>query len=441
MGTIDFTIRDLGNRPYSSPIGLSRVHGDLMANYVTDDEFVSPTAEAQPGRSDPRNRSELLEKAGPRENLRFRGENASAGIVSCGGLCPGINDVIRSLVRCLWYRYGVRRIAGIRFGYRGFLPGAPAAPLPLDPEVVDDIHKIGGSVLGSSRGEGDRVVEIVDSIKAMGLNLLFTIGGDGTQRGSLEIAEEARKRGMELAVVGIPKTIDNDIMHIDRTFGFETAVEVATGAVVAAHTEAHSVINGIGLVKLMGRESGFIAAHTALSSHEANFVLVPEIPFDLQGPNGLFESLERRLAEKRHAVIIVAEGAGLDLLPATGERDASGNAKPADIGLFLKDAISRHFKAKGLDVSIKYIDPRYMIRSAPANPLDAVYCDRLGANAAHAAMAGKTELIIGSVAGEFVHVPTRVATSERRRVDPEGSLWRDVVDSTRQPPLMKEMAH
>jgi 6-phosphofructokinase 1 len=436
MENLDFSIRDLGERPYPSPIGLSRVMGDLMANYVSDGDMVLPTVDAIPGARPSYERGGLLEKAGPRETIRFAGENIRAAIVSCGGLCPGINDVIRSLVRCLWYRYGVRSIAGIRFGYRGFLPGAPRPPMALDPEVVDDIHKIGGSVLGTSRGEGERTAEIVDAIAAMGIKALFTIGGDGTQKGSLAIAEEARRRGMELAVVGIPKTIDNDIFLIDKTFGFETAVEMATLAVVAAHTEAHSAVNGIGLVKLMGRESGFIAAHTALAAHEANFVLVPEVPFELEGPRGLLRSLEVRLAEKNHAVVIVAEGAGQELLAPEKGADASGNKRLADIGLFLKERISAHFAAAGTDASLKYIDPSYIVRSAPANPLDAVYCDRLGANAAHAAMAGKTELIIGLVNGEFVHVPTSVAVSRRKRMDPESALWRDVVDSTRQPALM-----
>jgi 6-phosphofructokinase 1 len=436
MERLDFSIAQLGPRRFPSPISLSRIHGDMVANYVDEGEMVRRDPLARPGPQAGLNSSQLLERAGPRDSIYFDPAAVKAGIVSCGGLCPGINDVIRSLVRCLWQRYGVRSIKGIRYGFRGFLPGAPRTPMDLDPEVVDDIHKIGGSVLGTSRGEGERVGEIVDAIAGMGLNALFTIGGDGTQRGTLEIAEEAERRGLKIAVVGVPKTIDNDIQLIDKTFGFETAVGMAAMAVTAAHTEAHSVINGIGLVKLMGRESGFIAAHTALASHEANFVLIPEVPFELEGSRGLLAALERRLAEKAHAVIIVAEGAGQELLPAQAGTDASGNKKLSDIGLFLKERIQAHFKARREDVSIKYIDPSYIIRSAPADPLDAVYCDRLGANAAHAAMAGKTKLIIGLVNGEFVHVPTRLAVSGRKKLDPEGALWRDVMDSTQQPLLM-----
>jgi 6-phosphofructokinase 1 len=378
-----------------------------------------------------------LEKAGPRELLYFNPAHVHAGIVTCGGLCPGLNDVIRALVRSLWNRYGVRRISGIRFGYKGFLPEYGLPILPLDPDTVDDIHKIGGTLLGSSRGGGNRVTEIVDAMERLNLNMLFTIGGDGTQKGSLAIADELERRHLKVAVIGIPKTIDNDLLYIDRSFGFETAVEKASEAVSAAHAEAHSSMNGIGLVKLMGRDSGFIAIHTALATHEANFVLIPEVRFGMDGPNGLLAHLETRLQKRRHAVIVVAEGAGQELLEAKDGNgnpavDASGNLKLGDIGSYLKGRIQEYFKARGLEVNLKYIDPSYMIRSAPACPTDSVYCERLGNNAVHAAMAGKTRVIIGMVNNEFVHLPTAMVVSNRNRVDPEGSLYRDALDSTGQ---------
>ena len=345
--------------------------------------------------------------------------------------------MIRALVRSLWNRYGVRRISGIRFGYKGFLPEYALPIMPLDPDVVDDIHKIGGTLLGSSRGVGTRVTEIVDAMERLNLNMLFTIGGDGTQKGSLAIADELERRHLKVAVIGIPKTIDNDLLYIDRSFGFETAVEKASEAVSAAHAEAHSSMNGIGLVKLMGRDSGFIAIHTALATHEANFVLIPEVPFEMDGPNGLLAHLETRLQKRRHAVIVVAEGAGQELLKeknASGHPavDASGNLKLGDIGSFLKDRIQEYFQTRGLEANLKYIDPSYMIRSAPACPTDSVYCERLGNNAVHAAMAGKTRVLIGMVNNEFVHLPTAMVVSNRNRVDPEGSLYRDALDSTGQ---------
>jgi len=433
----DFTVPILGEARIPSPIHYSRVEGDQIANYVRDDDYilhdidVDPTLPAKQYHP-----ADLLQIAGPRENIYFNPGHVRAGIVSCGGLCPGINDVIRAIVQCLWQRYGVRRIAGIRFGFQGLLPENQLPFTELNPEVVDDIHKIGGSVLGSSRGGGERVEEIVDEIERMNLNMLFTIGGDGTQKGAMRIADEIERRGLKISIIGIPKTIDNDLSFIQRSFGFETAVAQAAHAVSGAHTEAHSAINGVGLVKLMGRDSGFIAAQTALASHEANFVLIPEVPFDLEGPNGLLHFLGERLRRSNHAVIIVAEGAGQEHLPAEDGMDASGNRKLGDIGTHLRDTIIAHFMKIGTPVNLKYIDPSYIIRSAVAVPSDSVYCSRLGNNAVHAAMAGKTRILISLVNNTFVHLPIEIAVRRRNRVDPESSLWRDVIETTEQPTRM-----
>lgn len=433
----DFTIETLGPCKVKSPILLSNVEGDFIANYVSDDDYVRYRLDAYVDQVvGPCKQSELLEKAGPRENIFFNPSHVHAAIVTCGGLCPGLNDVIRALVRCLWHRYGVRRITGIRFGFKGLLPEYGFETLPLTPELVDDCHKTGGSILGTSRGGGDRVVEIADAIEKLNLNMVFIIGGDGTQRGSLEIAEEIEKRGLKISVVGIPKTVDNDLSFIQKSFGFDTAVVKAAESVAAAHMEAHSQINGIGLVKLMGRESGFIATHTAIASHEANFVLIPEVPFELDGPKGFLHYLEDRLRKRHHAVIVVAEGAGQDLLEGEGGTDDSGNKKLADIGVFLRDKMAAYFKSIGMHINLKYIDPSYQIRSAPAAPIDSIYCERLGNNAVHAAMCGKTKLIIGLVHNKFVHLPIKVVTHKRNYVDPEGSLWRDCLDATSQPILM-----
>ena len=433
----DFTIETLGACKIQSPIHLSKEHGDFVANYVTDEEFIINRVDTTLEETEsPCERKEVLEKAGPREKIFFNPNHVHAAIVTCGGLCPGLNDVVRSVVRCLWNRYGVRRISGIRFGFKGLLPEYGYDLIQLTPDLVDDSHKTGGSILGTSRGGGDRVIEIADAIESMNLNMIFIIGGDGTQRGSLEIAEEIERRGLKIAVVGIPKTVDNDLSFIQKSFGFDTAVVKAAESVAAAHMEAHSQINGIGLVKLMGRESGFIATYTAIASHEANFVLIPEVPFELEGPNGFLFHLEERLRKRQHAVIVVAEGAGQDLLQAGDETDDSGNRKLADIGLFLRDKIQVYFKSIGMHINLKYIDPSYQIRSAVAAPIDSIYCERLGNNAVHAAMSGKNKLIIGLVHNKFVHLPIRVVTSKRNHVDPEGSLWRDTLDATSQPILM-----
>ncbi|GHV65545.1 ATP-dependent 6-phosphofructokinase [Spirochaetia bacterium] len=432
----DFTIEELGKRSIKSPIVMSTVAGDMVANYVTDDEFVRMGAEVKLGAQPPLKRSGVLECAGPREMLYFMPAHVHAGIVSCGGLCPGINDVIRSIVRCLWYRYGVTRISGIRYGYKGFLPEYQYGIKTLDPDSVDDIHKLGGTYLGSARGGGKEVSKIVDAMEQLNLNMLFTIGGDGTQRGTLEIAEEIDKRRLKIAMIGIPKTVDNDFALIQRSFGFDTAVDKAVEVVAAAHMEANSAINGIGLVKVMGRESGFIAVHTALASHEVNFVLIPEVPFNLEGYNGFLHHLEERITERHHALVVVAEGAMQDQLLTEKKLDAGGNLKMADVGTYLRDRINKYFDEKKIEVNLKYIDPSYIIRSAPANPSDSIYCERLGDAAVHAAMAGKTKLIIGLVNNEFVHLPIREVISHRNHVDPEGNLWRDTLDATHQPPLM-----
>jgi len=432
----DFTVEDLGKCAIDSPISLSKTLGDFIANYVSDNEFVRYGTEAHLGEQAPIARKDVFEKAGPREKIYFSPQHVHAGIITCGGLCPGLNDVIRSVVRCLWYRYGVKRISGIRYGYKGFLPEYKFDIKTLDPDIVDDIHKIGGSFLGTARGGGKQVSEIVDAMERLNLNMLITIGGDGTQRGSLDIANEIEKRKLKIAMIGVPKTIDNDFSFIQKSFGFDTAVVKAVVAVSAAHMEAHSQINGIGLVKVMGRESGFIAAHTALASHEVNFVLIPEIPFDIEGPNGLIANLEKRLEKRHHAVIVVAEGACQDILAKEMKTDASGNLKMGDVGLYLKEKIQAHFDKKGVEINLKYIDPSYLIRSSPAEAIDSVYCERLGNSAVHAAMAGKTKVLIGLVNNEFVHLPMKVAVSRRNHVDPEGSLWRDVLEATHQPILM-----
>ena len=433
---LDFTIEELGNRNIKSPLVMSSTKGDGIANYVKDNQFVRLSTSVVPGAQQPVKRTQVLECAGPREMIYYNSAHVHAGIVSCGGLCPGINDVIRAIVRCLWYRYGVTRISGIRYGYIGMLANSPYPVKALDPDNVDNIHKIGGTFLGSARGGGKEVSQIVDTLERLNLNILFTIGGDGTQRGTLDIAEEVSKRQLKIALVGIPKTVDNDLILLDRSFGFNTAVERATEVVTSAHMEAVSGINGIGLVKVMGRESGYIAACTALASHDVNFVLIPEVPFNLEGYNGFLHHLEQRLKKRNHAVVVVAEGAMQEQLITEHKTDAGGNVKMADVGTYLRDRITKYFAEKKVEINLKYIDPSYALRSSPANPDDSIYCERLGNAAVHAAMAGKTKLIIGLVNNEYVHLPIKMVISSRNHVDPEGNLWRDTLDATHQPAQM-----
>ncbi|RMF77030.1 MAG: ATP-dependent 6-phosphofructokinase [Acidobacteria bacterium] len=437
-GRPDFTVESLGPCRHPSPMGLGESPGDGLVDFVDDGRRLLFDLDLHAVRAELAAGAEpaALELAGPRSRLFFRPNDVRAAIVTTGGLCPGINDVVRSIVLTLNWHYGVREILGIRYGLRGFVAPDPP-PMPLRPETVRTVHHEGGSFLGSSRG-GPSAAEIVDFLDREAISALFMIGGDGTMRAALAVREEIARRNLAVAVVGVPKTIDNDIPFVDATFGMITAVSLARQAVDAAHAEAQGALNGVGLVRLMGRESGFIAAQAALASGEANFVLIPEVPFDLDGPHGFLACLHRRIVSRRHAVVVVAEGAGQQYIPE-GERrgtDASGNPVLGDIGRFLKGRILAHFREHDVPVTVKYIDPSYMIRSAPPTASDAIYCQQLGQNAVHAAMAGKTGLMVGRVHGQQVHVPIRAVAGRRRRLDPEHPLWRSVLQSTGQPVRM-----
>jgi 6-phosphofructokinase 1 len=419
---LDFTIARIGECKVKSPM--------LGARFVEDSEQVlyhSRLADIQKlidnGLQPP-----AMEAAGPRERLFFSPEGLACGIVTCGGICPGLNDVIRSVVLSLYHHYGVRKVYGFRFGYEGLVPRYGHTPFELTPEVVARIHEIGGSILGSSRGPQD-TAEMVSYLQELKVGILFAIGGDGTLRGAQKIAEEALRRGVAMSVIGIPKTIDNDISFIQTTFGFETAVTEARRATYAANTEAEAARKSIGLVKLMGRDSGFIAAYSVLVNSNVNFCLIPEVPFTL---DKFLEALKQRIERRDHAVVVVAEGAGQELMEKSSERDASGNIKFGDIGIFLRDAIKSYFKKSGIEINLKYIDPSYTIRSTPANPHDSAFCLLLGHSAVHAGMSGRTNMVVSYWNHQFTHVPISLAVSQRKKVDPQGMLWSSVLASTGQ---------
>lgn len=380
-----------------------------------------------------------VEVAGPRENIFFDPSKTKAAIVTCGGLCPGINDVIRSVVMELFYGYGVKNIVGIRYGFQGLIPRYGYDICELTPENVKDILGIGGSILSSSRGRQD-VGEIVNALKRMNIDIFFCIGGDGTMRAAEAVTEEIAKRNLNIAIIGIPKTIDNDLNLIQKSFGFDTAIAEVVKAIRCAHVEAEGAPMGIGLIKIMGRLSGHIAAYASLAQSDVNFVLIPEVPFDLEGEKGFFKALEKRLQKRGHAVILAAEGAGQELICQERDEpvgtDASGNIKLLDIGIFLKTEIEDHFRKIGMEINLKYIDPSYTIRSVPANASDSIYCSALGQYAAHAGMAGKTGMLVGLVKDEYVHLPLK-AVASGKRVEPRGNIWMRVLASTGQPLSMK----
>ena len=375
-----------------------------------------------------------LEAAGPRKSLYFDSSRAKCAIVTCGGLCPGINDVIRAIVMEGYHAYHVPAILGIRFGLEGFVPRFRHPIVELTPALVSDIHLFGGTCLGSSRGP-QSPEEIVDTLERMNISVLFVIGGDGTMKAAQSISREVHSRNLRIGIIGIPKTIDNDINFVPQSFGFETAVFKATEAIQCAHTEAEGIYNGIGLVKLMGRESGFIAAQATLALKEVNFTLIPEAPFTLRGEGGLLPALEDRLKSRGHAVIVVAEGAGQHLLAQNADTDASGNPVLGDILALLKKEIRDYFTETGTTYTLKVVDPSYIIRSVPANANDKVYCGFLGQNAVHAAMAGCTDMVVAKVQEQFVHLPLEMVTSRRRKLSIHSDLWRAVLESTGQSAL------
>jgi len=435
---VDLAVKTLGPSRITSPLMPLLAGRERSFHNVDESDRVlfDDTAAAVLQRGVPLDQLPGFEPAGARRNIYFDPSKTRVGIVTCGGLCPGLNDVIRALVMELTFHYGVKKIFGFCNGYQGFIAEYRREVIDLTPDRVSRINELGGTILGTSRGRQDPE-RIVDCLEQMNINVLFVIGGDGSLRGGLQIARAVEARGSRISVVGIPKTIDNDIMFIDQSFGFQTAFSVAAESIAAAHVEAKASPNGVGLVKLMGRHSGFIACYASLAKNDANFVLIPEVPFDLHGEHGLLAQVRRRLERCGHAVIVAAEGAGQHLFTdESNDTDASGNAKLQDIGLLLRAHLTADCRQHGVELNLKYIDPSYNIRSVPANPFDAAYCIRLAHHAVHAAMSGRTEMVVGRWNGRFVHVPMALTIRQRNQVDPNGDLWMSVLESTGQPRSM-----
>lgn len=422
----DTMIDSLGECIYPSPLQISK--------FIDDSQRIAVDIEAHLLEQSFHDTGTIVsfENAGPRKKIFFNPETTKAAIVTCGGLCPGINNVIQGIVRMLNFQYGVKTIYGVRYGFEGLVKRYGHAFIDLTLAFVHDLHEKGGTVLGSSRGHQDEK-EIVAALANHGINMLFIIGGDGSLRGAYDIYQEVKRQKLPIAVVGIPKTIDNDIWFVDKTFGFSTAVSTAAQAIYAAHAEAIGAKNGIGIVRVMGRDAGYIAAYVTLASNEVNYCLIPEVHFDLDGPYGFLPHLEKRLHVASHAVIVVSEGAGQEYFTGPKERDASGNIKYGDIGLLLKDKISEYCKHRNIPVTIKYIDTSYLVRSIPASSDDAVYCIMLAQNAVHGAMAGKTGFVVGSWHSYYTYIPFSLVTKKRKRIDPNGYLWSMVKQSTCQP--------
>lgn len=435
----DFLVQSIGKGNVLSPLKNKQREDSPVYKFVNDSERILYDVSSENFQKC-KETGEIpvsFEKAGPKETIFFEPAKTKVGIVTCGGLCPGLNNVIRSLVMELHYRYGINRILGFKYGYEGLVSKFNHPVIELTPEMVSDIHLTGGTMLGSSRGNQD-VGQMVDTLEIMNINILFCIGGDGTLRGAHAIQQEVSSRKLKICVAGIPKTIDNDIDLIQKSFGFETAFSSATDIIRNAHNEAQGAHNGVALIKVMGRDSGFIAASAALSVQEVNFVLIPEISFDLYGQRGFLKVLRKRLEERHHAVIVVAEGAGQDFFAAgSHEKDASGNIRHKDIGVYLKEKIKEEFSEKEFPHSIRYIDPSYIIRSAPANANDSKFCNLLAQNAVHAALSGKTDFVVGFWNNNYTLIPIPMVVAKRKKIDVEGELWWNVLEATGQPISMK----
>jgi 6-phosphofructokinase 1 len=421
----DLLVSELGPCGFESPL---RAKGRTFV-----DERIRTRFERYFGGDAPEAEPLCFERVGPRERIFFDPKQTTAAFVTCGGLSPGLNNVIRSGFLELTYNYGVRRVLGIRNGYAGLNPDSGYEPMALTQRFVNDIHHLGGTALGSSRGAQQPEV-VVDFLEDREIDILLCVGGDGTQRGAHVIWQEIQKRGLAKSVVGVPKTIDNDVPYVWMSFGYATALEMASEVLRGGHVEASSAPNGIGLVKLMGRHAGFIAAGAALASQDANFVLVPEIPFPLEGENGFLGALERRILTRGHALVVVAEGAGQHLFTSGEvECDASGNVRNQDIGVFLRDRIGHYFGERDIEINLKYIDPSYTIRSVPANAWDRTLADRMSRNAVHAAMAGRTDVMMGWWNQSVIHVPISLAVAETKRMSLDSDLWNAVLATTGQP--------
>jgi len=435
-----FTIETVGKPTITNPLAELTGSEDKVI-YTSDSHrlLLKPYVDDLMGSKSNPASMDSFEVTGPRKQIYFDPKSIKVGIVTCGGLCPGLNSVIRALVLQLWHRYGCEQIYGIPFGFSGLAEGHEEFR-KLTPQDVTHVHARGGSILGSSRG-APTTEEMVDTLEKESIDIIITIGGDGTMRGSQAIFEEINRRGLKVGVIGVPKTIDNDIPFVRRSFGFETAVGIASQAIHSAHVEAQDAPNGLGIVKLMGRHSGYIAASAALATGHTNFCLVPEVPFSLEGKGGLLELVENRLNNRGHCVVVIAEGCGQYYFDQGDGSDASGNTKLVNIGRYIRDRMGTYFAQPGKSASIKYIDPSYMIRAASANPGDQLYCNRLAHNAIHAAMAGKTGMLIGYWHGQMTHVPICALKGNTQKIDPEGELWQNVIETTGQPATIGDMKY
>jgi 6-phosphofructokinase 1 len=329
------------------------------------------------------------------------------GVLTGGGDCPGLNAVIRAVVRKGVQTYG-HDFVGFRDGWRGPLEGDT---MPLDVEAVRGILPRGGTILGSSRTNPYKVdggsQAIKETMQRLGIDALIAIGGEDT----LGVAKQLHDEGVQ--VVGVPKTIDNDLGATDYTFGFDTAVTIATEAIDRLHTTAESH-HRVLICEVMGRHAGWIALHSGIAGG-ANVILIPERPFDI---DKVIEYVEHRFATHRYApIVVVAEGAvPLEGTMATreGELDAFGHVRLSGIGARLEEEIHGRTGHEARTTVLGHVQ-----RGGTPTAYDRVLATRFGLHALDAAHAGAWGSMVALHGTAIELVPLEAAVRELKTVPPE----------------------
>lgn len=329
------------------------------------------------------------------------------GVLTGGGDCPGLNAVIRAVVRKGVNEHGFEFV-GFRDGWRGPLEGVT---VPLGIEQCRGILPRGGTILGSSRTNPfaveDGVERIRENLAAAGVDALVAIGGEDTLGVATRLAE------LGVAVVGVPKTIDNDLSGTDFTFGFDTAVNIATEAIDRLHTTAESH-HRVLVVEVMGRHAGWIALHSGIAGG-ASAVLIPEVPFDI---DAVCAHVETRFRSEYAPIIVVSEGAvpadGSEMTLSSGEKDAFGHVRLGGIGDRLAHEIEQRTGKEARAVVLGHIQ-----RGGTPSAFDRWLATRFGLQAIDAVADGEFGVMVALRGTKIVRVPLQEGTAELKVVSPE----------------------
>ena len=425
----DLAIARLGERTIDTPLRDLLGGREESVHYVTEtDRVLLDDTLGVAKRRSAGTPAELpaFNPGGPREKLYFEPSTVTAAIVTCGGLCPGLNNVVRALVLQLANAYGVKSILGFRNGYSGLTD--TSAPLALTPELVRDIHNRGGTILGTSRG-GQEPAAMVDTLARHRVDMLFVIGGDGSLRGAQKIAAKpppatAARRGGHPEDHRQRHSVDRPELRLPDRVRPRRRVDPRRAHRGRVHRRRRGTGQADGPAQRLHRLLCDTRQPRSRLRPDPRSLLparqLPALPAQARRSAGA-RSRGRRRGRRAGAV------------PRSAETDASGNARLGDIGALLRERVTAHFAQHGTPLSLRYVDPGYAIRSVPANAFDAVYCARLAQAAVHAGMAGFTSMVVARWHGRFIHLPIALATATRNQVDPHGDLWMSVLEATGQP--------